>query len=546
MNTSGNRCDAGTACSADAPLQPLQRRSFYPLTLVLLFVILVFTWVLRMNFWDQPFEMDEGLHAYMGWGMLEGLVPFRDMYNTKPPGIYVLHSLLFLVVEPTALNIKVFATIYTLGTVFAVFFVARKLAGEKVGLFAALLFGIFSSGPNIQGGGVNTEIFMVLPYTLAALSLIDAVKTGRQQSYFLTGLWTGLACTIKQVAVVNLFWVASYLIVRIWRERSWQALARTLTDGAWVVLGVVVPWLPFLLYFYFHDALSNFFFWMVSANFLYIEDGYKQFPYIILLSRTGDVLKENSLLWLLSMAAIGWWWQNWRKARPVSSGGEDRRWQLEAWALLAIWPVFSFLGVALGGRFFPHYYIQMIPTLSILAGMGLMVLSREIGAIGLSFFKRPVGVVVAGVFTWSLIFFIVTESPYYLKYDGVQVSYHQYETPVFSVTRYIGSYLRNQTQPEDHVYVWAVNPEINFYALRKSPSPILMHVDFDHFPWDPFEEVVQSLRSRPPKYIVAMTGMSAFPGLRDYVQSNYRAETNTELNKLKQLVPFEIYRRKGV
>ena len=143
-------------------------------------------------------------------------------------------------------------------------------------------------------------------------------------------------------------------------------------------------------------------------------------------------------------------------------------------------------------------------------------------------------------------YFIVTESPYYLKYDGVQVSYRQYATPLFSITRYIGDYLRAQTQPEDLIYVWAVNPEINFYALRKSPSPFLMQVDFDHIPWDPYEEVVQSLRSKPPKYVVAMTGMSDFPALRDYVQSNYRAETTAELNKLKQLVPFEIYRRKWV
>ena len=47
--------------------------------------ILGLAFILRMHFWGQPFEMDEGLHAYMGWGMLHGLVPFKDIYNSKPP-----------------------------------------------------------------------------------------------------------------------------------------------------------------------------------------------------------------------------------------------------------------------------------------------------------------------------------------------------------------------------------------------------------------------------------------------------------------------------
>ena len=54
---------------------------FRPYMLVLLMAALVLTWILRMNFWGQPFEMDEGAYGYMGWGMLHGLVPYKDMYD---------------------------------------------------------------------------------------------------------------------------------------------------------------------------------------------------------------------------------------------------------------------------------------------------------------------------------------------------------------------------------------------------------------------------------------------------------------------------------
>jgi 4-amino-4-deoxy-L-arabinose transferase-like glycosyltransferase len=513
-------------------------------TPVLLVAVLVLTWILRMNFWGQPFEMDEGLHAYMGWGMLQGLVPFKDMYNTKPPGIYALHALLFLFAEPTALNIKVFASIYTLLTTIAVFFTARKLAGDTAGLLAALLFGIFSSGPNIQGGGVNSEVFMVLPYTLAAYSLLRALETEEPKHYLLFGIFTGLACTLKQVAAVNLLWIALYLVFRIVRARDWNTRARAVVDGLWVAAGAALPWLPFVGYFFVNDALSKFYFWMVSANFQYIGDGYQELPgFTLFTHRMKLVLSESGPLWLLALIGL---WRGGKEFRRHEVASPNRELGRDYRILISTWPIFSFLGVALGGRFFSHYYIQMVPSLAVLGGVGLMSLIHEVRIRGTSLLKRPIALAVTAVLGWTLVLFVKTDSPYYLNYDSVQISLRQYGNPIFSVTRFIGSYLKDHTKPEDLIYVWPVNPEINFYALRRSPSPFLIQVDFDHIPWDPYKEIVESLRRKPPKYIVALTGMSGLPGLRDYVHSNYRVESNAELDKLKQFVPFEIYRRKGV
>jgi len=95
------------------------------------------------------------------------------------------------------------------------------------------------------------------------------------------------------------------------------------------------------------------------------------------------------------------------------------------------------------------------------------------------------------------------------------------------------------------IYVWAVNPEINFYALRKTPSPFLVHsTSFAKLPWDTHAEVMQSLHRAPPRYIVAMEKMSKFPALQRYVESNYQKEVDPELEELKKIIAFEIYRRK--
>ena len=176
--------------------------------------------------------------------------------------------------------------------------------------------------------------------------------------------------------------------------------------------------------------------------------------------------------------------------------------------------------------------------------MGLAGLVNQIHIQKINFMRRTSNLILVGAIVGSLVFFLITDAPYYTKYDGIQISYRQYNTPLFSITRFIGSYLGEQTKPEDLIYVWAVNPEINFYALRKSPTPYVMHVGFENIPWNPYAEVLQCLYRTPPKYVVAMQPVSGFSGLQNYLREFYVAESNPELDQLKQLISFELYRRK--
>ena len=512
-------------------------------TPVALVAIMGLTWLLRMNFWDQPFQVDEGVYAYIGWGMLDGLVPYKHVFDHKPPGIYLLYSLVFLLSEPLALNVKVFASLYTLGTVLAVFLLTRKIAGTTAACLSAFLFGVFSCGPKIEGGGANTEVFMILPYTLAAYFLLRAIETGKRSSYFLTGLLTGLACTIKQVAVVNLLWVAGLFLVRMWRKDKGDTLAHVAADVIVVAFGVILPWIPFLLYFYLNDALKAFFYWQVSFNLEYIDVGYKYLSNVALaLGQMKTVLRENGFLWVLALVGLGFLYKQVNEKKLLSPGGGpalSRRWTVLF--LMTTWPLFSFLGIMLGGRYYGHYFIQIIPPLSVLGGIGLAGLVQELRLRGKAVLRQPSRVLLAALLIWSFLLFVRTDSPYYLRYNADLISHSIYGTPLFSVTRFIGKYLKEHTQPDDLIYVWRTNPEINFYALRKSPSPYLVFVRFQP---DDFKTLIQSLHREPPLCIVAMEEISRFPALKRYISQNYRKEEDPQLEDLKRVVGFEIYRRK--
>jgi hypothetical protein len=356
------------------------------------------------------------------------------------------------------------------------------------------------------------------------------------------------------VAAVNLFWVAGYLFVCIFKANEWKRAAKHyFKKGFWVAAGAVLPWIPFCIYFYLHDALGKFYYWMVSANARYIASGYQYKPNLdMFFDGMTNVLSENGVLWLLALAGIGGLWSGLQCSKLNVAEKNHHPWQKTAWILLAFWPVFSFLGIALGGRFFSHYFVQIIPPLAVLGGTALACLITDLRVEGRGIIRGPSEFLVAGVFAWCLVLFVSTEAPYYLKFTGEQIGINRYGRDP-SIARFIGRYLRNRTETDDFIYVWRWNPEINFYALRKNPSPILVHTYSDNVPWnvlsfpwgDPEEEAIQSLYRFPPKYIVALQDVSEYPALHDYLKRYYQEETSIELEKIKQLRPFEIYRHRN-
>jgi 4-amino-4-deoxy-L-arabinose transferase-like glycosyltransferase len=57
---------------------------------------------------------------------------------------------------------------------------------------------------------------------------------------------------------------------------------------------------------------------------------------------------------------------------------QDAVWRSGAGCLLVSWLLASFIAVGMGGRFYPHYFIQVLPPLAITAARQLTVWRREV------------------------------------------------------------------------------------------------------------------------------------------------------------------------
>ena len=461
--------------------------------LILLILILVLQLFLRMQFFNEPLEPDGGGYAYIGQRILAGELAYRDIFDNKPPGIHYANALAFKLFGDSFETLKHSFNFYALLTTIIVFFIGLRLFGPAGGLIASLLYALFSGGPLIDGTAANTETIMVL-FLRASLLLYF------RERWFLAGLFSGLAFLSKQVGFFNflpllLFAVPwnNYLELKAWKKT------------AWLVLGFISFPIAALLYFYFQGALSDYIFCNFTYNFAYIDPSLiGQKLEVRSIGRILDILfKENSIIWLLT--GLG----------SVYLLIKERS---REYILLLLWAIASLIGLSLGGFFFGHYFIQIIPALCLLSALAVVRWQD----LSLSKFMK-VFLIIVLVFLSTLI--MVNQYQYYFAYSPEEVSVKKYGITNFVVARKLAKILEQRTQPDDQLFIWGAEPEIYFYAKRKCASKyIFFYTIFlnkgQQFVDSVYDEVMTSVKNNKPRYVILTR--PTFDRLANYVKNDYQ------------------------
>jgi 4-amino-4-deoxy-L-arabinose transferase-like glycosyltransferase len=390
--------------------------------------------ILRLPFLQEPLDGDEGIYSSIAMWLDHGAVLYKDLVDLKPPLLFYIYLSIFKLFGWSALSLRSFSLFYSLIGTIMIFFIGRRLLNERSGLSAALLFAVFSGGPMIEGAGANAEVFMILPMMLALLFFL-------RNEYLLAGLLSGLAIMIKQVALYNFLALIGFNLWPVLKDRR-QWLDALKINGRLIVGFMVVPAL-FLVYFAFKGALND----LIEATILVGVRNIKP-NLLFFLARTVYIaLLENSLLWLLAIAAIVHIWLT-KSSRQLK--------------YLTIWAGFSLLGVFTGGYAFGHYYIQIIPALCLLSGVAL-VSWQELGSS--TFFRRIL--IIGLVILVAMIVFV--EYKYYLVYSPAEISMAKYGSPLNVVAQRIGLKIKERTGPDDLVFPRLLY-QIPLYAGRLSAS----------------------------------------------------------------------------
>lgn len=387
-----------------------------------------------------PLERDEGEYAYIAQQLLQGVLPYTESHSMKFPGIFLVYAIILTIFGQTSVAIHLSLLLVNLATAFLLFLLGRNVLNLSAGIVAGISFCVLSLSPALQGNWANSEHFVLL-FAIGGVLLLRKVHDQPVQ-YLLSGFLLGFALLIKQHAIFFCLFGAIYLFYKVVVQ---QIKKPRLVIGLFAVGGMA----PMILSALFYKITGNFSdFWFCTFQYpseyislVSMDQGFKNFKYFF-----GQILESNFpilLLALLGLASVGW-----RK---------DVR---QEYIFLIGFFVCSFFAVTPGFYFRPHYFLLWMPAFSLFAGIGFESLR-------LSNIKKVISM---GILTIILGVPILSKMHFFFILPVAELTRSVYGRNPFPESLEIAKYIRDHSEKDDSVAIFGSEPQILFYANRKSAT----------------------------------------------------------------------------
>jgi hypothetical protein len=373
-----------------------------------------------------PFERDEGEYLWAATLMVRGRVAYRDVFLQKPPGIIAAYYALLHLTDGSAQSIHIALLILYMATATGIGAIAWRLSGRAaVAAVSIILYALSLSTPLYQASAANTESFMVAAIVLCVFCLLKARETQSPSWVILFGVALGTAGMMKQTAAPHILWLLPSLVFFASNRRDklrWPMIA-----GLASAIVVVIVCLPYVLSGAGRQLLDG----VILHNLEYSGAKLEKAFYTRLGVSMIDVAMFHVALWLGALAGLiliikrRQWWQ------ATLLGG----WTLSAW-----------VGVSVGAFYRGHYFLQLLPSVAILASFAVVTVPRRIrnlsGPLLLAYWILSDG------FQWNR--------------TSLQLSEQRYHTNFFHAAVIVGDWLKHQ--PDRSLYILGSEPEIYYYA----------------------------------------------------------------------------------
>jgi hypothetical protein len=477
---------------------------------VVLFILACLTCIaIRIRLLNLPLERDEGEYAYAGQLMLHGIAPYKLAYNMKFPGTYAAYAMIMSLFGQTTVGVHLGLLLVNLATVGLVLLIGLRLVNWETGLAAATTYVVLAVNPAVIGLAAHATHFVVL-FTLAGLLLlVGDTSSSSLASIFISGLLLGVAVLMKQPGIMFLilgfFWL-------LYRERK-QPLPRLLSILAVFTFAALLSLIIATGAVWFAGALRSCWFWCVQYARVYgtsisIKEGWDLF-----LSNVRVVIGECWPIWLLSAAGLVIALAKPGKFRPLFLVGLT---------------IASALAVSMGLYFRPHYFVMLLPALSLFAGVAAAYAAATQQVI-----TRVIALL---VFAISVAFPIATRAEYFFWMSPVDACRFRYGENPFPEAIKVADFLRENSGPDERLVVLGSEPEIYFYSRRQSASGfIYMYplMEQQRFASQMQRQMIEEVEKNRPGFVVwVWTPMSwrvaasserlLFQWADQYLNDNYR------------------------
>ncbi len=464
--------------------------------------------LLRWPLLHVPLERDEGAYATVATLWRQGAVPYRDVWDHKPPLIYLLYRLLPLGGATSAWTLRTWGTAYFMLGLLLVYWIGRQLWDRPTATVATLLYAVAGSAFVLQGLVLNTEQALVVPALAALWCLLRWIEAGRWQAAIWLGVSLAAVALIKPTAVPLLL----PLLLLGWRRQPLLVSAVALTGGAVIVI------LPFAFYLLLQRAWQAMIFALITYNGRYLRVSQGQWS-------TAELANMAAPFAPLALAALGGLALALPTGRRID-GKTRQRLALVGWT-------FAFAIAALASlRAYIHYYYPMLPGLALLAAPTLLWLVRQ--PHGSGYLQRVAHWTAPLSLLALLLVPLVTGNLRAGSQTPAEqsVSLYSDDGQLFADAERVAAYIQAHSAPSTRLFIWASEPEIYVLAQRQPASRYVYDYPLVLFP-ELGGGLQTELQRTPPGIVVVYAG--AYPSGFDQVV------TRRGLVRLTQIGHFEIF-----
>jgi 4-amino-4-deoxy-L-arabinose transferase-like glycosyltransferase len=470
--------------------------------LIILATLALLVFALRLPSLEQPFDNDSGANAYHARLIVNG----EPLYGTHHPAhhmpaVYYIYALAFLMFGDSVWAVKLLLILWTIATVYLLYRLGALLMNKSTGFLAAVFYAILTSHVLMWGTSAEIELFANLPRIAAVLVLIHLfTQHAAAWKFLFVGLISATAFLFKVIYLSPLAMAGFVLLGELWQTRStagaWRA---TVMRGLWIGVGFVTGLLPVVAYFTLSGLLPRLLLvFTLGRGYINYHNTIPASPQYSLLYPLFGLAMNNAALLTFSLASLliivstkllprrcslsfGW--------DPIPRGclpkrhrsGQDGTSPIVFY--VAIWYILSFVETGINRIFFLHYYLLIVPPLSLLAAWFLLRVCRDVKRQIRTASRFAATQVLVTLLTIALFISVAQNFNYYQHYVRYKLKLETYQNFLLGgwpaagqrlvQVQALADYVQEHTALSDRIYYWSADMQLYYLADRRCPIDII-------------------------------------------------------------------------
>lgn len=508
------------------------------------------------------FGRDQSIYALVGRGIVEGDMPYRDRWDFKPPGVFLVYALAEATFGSVMWGPRVFEAV---GLVVSAGLLVKLsdtyFADARPGYLAAAIASLVhvqlefwhTAQPESYAGFLTVM-------ALAAVSIEAQSHRAKYGRWLFAGLCFGGAFLLKPPLGGGAVVAAVFLLKQELDEASAAHKGGVASSVAlalpFVVIGAgaLLPILGVSLWFWVKGAWSELSWTLFEFTPGYTKLGWSDNAASGLYRAFENALTKHSALFAVGLLAAGF-------GAPIAT--REREGLGLVIGVLAV----QLAGIGMQAKYFEYHYGASVPLLAFVSGLGWFKIwraaTREHGGGAVAFASLVVVVAMARVpiydvpegfwvRAWERTKALVGASKQKTQVDWDK-RFHYCADFNLAADREVAEWLAANSTPQERVFVWGFEPAIYWMLGRPLASRFIYDVP-QRVGWEherARRELLADLeRNQPAWFVVQHHDYFRFVTGNDF-DSNAALEHDPELSKwvnaayrpVQRIEDFQIYRR---